>query len=533
MGKPRILVLGAAGVVGQHLMLNRPDWCDPLFYTRKEGFPELFDVVGPLDTEEQVVNLLEGLGIVGILNLAGEASPDAVERDQDKYWWVNRNLPIALATWCRDRDKWYFHASTQAVHEGTHSPYSVLLHPWEIPVNEYGRQKRWVEEHLQKWFKLHAIFRLTFILGVRPVSSLGRKNPAEAMLEDPGMPQTVDRWFSPLCAHAAARKIWSLMECTMLYQLYQVRWVLGNPISVTRHDLAGRLGGRGRGVSSSEFVGIAERPVDTTYAVGFNEPLEEGLERIKVEFMNRDEISRVQLAKEVALFLKRNEASTFQDLEKGFHFHHALVAEDFKRIGPTTEEGLLLWYTVTEAYIWELSAYHTEPGFNYVGMCQGIQDRLIAEGRSRVLCLGDGIGTLSLILAKAGLSPIYHDLSLSKTAQFAVFRHRAHQQRVEYRLSMDWSPVSLEDNLKDLDAVVALDFFEHLPNVERWVQMVWKVLRQGGVFLAQNAFGIGSGQEGSIPCHLAVNDKYQSEWAPLLERSGFQLEPASGWWRKV
>lgn len=62
---------------------------------------------------------------------------------------------------------------------------------------------------------------------------------------------------------------------------------------------------------------------------------------------------------------------------------------------------------------------------------------------------------------------------------------------------------------------------------------VFKCLRKGGVFIAQNAFAIGDIEHGnSIPMHLAVNNKYETQWASLLEGIGFVLHENKQWWIK-
>jgi hypothetical protein len=80
-------------------------------------------------------------------------------------------------------------------------------------------------------------------------------------------------------------------------------------------------------------------------------------------------------------------------------------------------------------------------------------------------------------------------------------------------------------------AVISLDFLEHVVNVETWVQEIYKELEPGGLFFAQNAFACGSGPDGSIPCHLQINDRFVNDWEPLLARVGFE-QLSSNWYRK-
>lgn len=242
---------------------------------------------------------------------------------------------------------------------------------------------------------------------------------------------------------------------------------------------------------------------------------------------NMDLESRAQ---EIALFLQMPVSAVKGRLALGFGPLHAAVAEDFRRSDTATDEALLEWYRTTDAYIWELSAYHLDIGFNYGGMCSGIADHLFNAGIRRVLCLGDGIGDLTIAMARRGLQPTYHDLAGSRTADFAQFRQEIYLGMPASRdLTESWEP-TLQG---EYEAIVALDFFEHLINVEDWARTCVRRLAPGGLLLAQNAFACGDEEHGgSIPMHLTINNRFEHDWDPLLESLGMKREEG-GWWRKV
>lgn len=218
-------------------------------------------------------------------------------------------------------------------------------------------------------------------------------------------------------------------------------------------------------------------------------------------------------------------------LAKGFHENHRLVAEDFNEAGTDVNdpESLLNWYRTTEAYIWELTTYHLDERFNYSGMCDGVASHLKGAGKKSVLALGDGIGDLSMRCAEEGLAATYHDLEGSRTAEFAMYRFNRAGAKVNTLFTDSFDPIL---GARKFDAVVALDFFEHLVNVDSWVMAVYKTLKKGGVFQAQNAFSCGDAENGnSIPMHLSINNKYTDEWDGLLEEIGF-VNQNNGWWQK-
>lgn len=239
-----------------------------------------------------------------------------------------------------------------------------------------------------------------------------------------------------------------------------------------------------------------------------------------------------QIANDISIFLNKDLNDVKSRLLKGFHENHRLVAEDFTKNNTdvNNSESLLSWYRKTDSYIWELSSYHLDGGFNYAGMCQGISDGLTATGRNKVLVLGDGIGTLSMCLSNNGIDVTYHDLENSQTSNFAQHRFKSAGLDIKTHFTDSWNP-SLGQ--VKYDAIVALDFFEHLVNVDDWVKAVYAALSGNGAFIAQNAFAIGDAEHGnSIPMHLSINNKYEKEWPELLLNTGFVLHENKTWWIK-
>lgn len=94
------------------------------------------------------------------------------------------------------------------------------------------------------------------------------------------------------------------------------------------------------------------------------------------------------------------------------------------------------------------------------------------------------------------------------------------------RLAPGWTP---DLGTEEWDAIVSLDFLEHVTDVSAWVAAIKAALKPGGFFCAQNAFAIGSGEQGSMPMHLARNDKYETEWDPTLFGLGFS-QIGSNWY---
>lgn len=601
----RVLVLGASGIVGQHLRLFEPQDYDVCYQSRTllpwadvhQGTPTC---QVDFTKEADVVAMLGVLKPDIVINLAGENRPDVVEQAPERSYFINVMLPTILAHWADTAlGRWLIHVSSQAVFAGDRAPYAPVLMvdgPKNSPVNAYGWQKEQAEELISAFARV-LIVRLTFVIGIRPFPYCGRANPLELMFNigQPALTKTVDgrqqqvndRWFSICWAQDAARGLWEVVGTLdpldpLLDRYLQRRRVLhlGSPVSYTRYELAvvaamqRHIMAQGSEVSarpSAEYLvepvkhddafptpQYARRPVDTTFApgsityTGFDEGLRQSA------FIWRHTLDLWSLndrAKEMALYFNMNEGQAQTELLRGFHHHHATVAKDFRDAqhkaradasrGLAPSSGwdtmrLLQWYKATERYCWELTAYHLDVGFNYKGMCEGIRAYCQQHNFKRVLCLGDGVGDLSMVLIDGGIEAVYHDLLASVTARFALFRMARRYSGVMGRppvlLTEDWAPPPAhrpESPLaRSFDAIVALDFFEHLPNVPAWANFVATALKPGGHFLAQNAFGIGDdAHEGSIPMHLVENNKYVEEWPVLLASFGLVHDP-SGWWQR-
>lgn len=485
-----------------------------------------------------------------IVNLAGENRPDVVERNPRRYLPINVEVPTWLSWWCNAHNVHYVHVSTQAVFGG--EPPKSIPNPgpeWyppygadspRVPVNAYGMQKLQAEVEVSAAGKTWSIVRPTFVLGVRPFPQMGRQNPMEYWLSA-GAPvaesQTVaklrevdDRIFSPSFASDVAEQIWEVAKG----QPTRGPINLGIPCEATRYQLAQmvRTDLEVEPLQSSSFPDIAPRARNTSFRNSrYHAELRPMLDVSEREYNDRERLGIYQRAKELAIFLGEPYDVAWCHLARGFGALHNAVAEDWRKANPQADAEILEWYRTTEAYLWELSAYHVDPGFNYSGMCQGIIERLKSLGVQEAMCLGDGIGDLTIALGKAGLHGIYHDLKGSVTARFAEFRQQMYLQSCDMGCTEGWEPLLPVDS-GSMQSILSLDFLEHVTDVEAWIRAIYDRLQPGGWFLGQNAFGLGSGPNGSIPCHLERNDRYEKDYGPLMIAVGFQQYETTNWWQK-
>lgn len=551
-----VLVLGASGIVGQTLRYFVLDGVNFIFcrsgrlsHYDPNGREDGLHVTADLTIEEDFDLLFNYFDPIVVVNMAGINNVDKVEKDSEKAYAINVEAAEKVAKECASRNIGLIHLSSQAVLGGDYpfySAHSELIRKPEEPVNRYGRQKLDAEVRVSVAHPRTVIIRPTFVVGVRPFPWIGRTNPVEHMIVDKELKQVDDRKFSVVFAEELAREISKQIAILLRKEESSTGTLLyvGGLESVTRHSLAVEVAKHRtpkpkiEAVAHSSFQNCAERAMNTTYgpgAVGSTD-FEAGVESVvKSSHGFNDLFSPDEFIKEISLFLGVHRDKAASRFAEGFHYNHAKVAEDFKlHVNAYEENQLLDWYKLTDTYIWELSAFHCDSRFNYVGMTKGIyeaiQNSKYGERPFRkVLVLGDGVGTLSGYLCQRGVVVYYHDLRDSLTAKFADFRFQRRGLGVNYCFgdSHSFTP-SLSGAY---DVIIAMDFMEHLPNVREWVQACWGVLRPGGALMARNAFGQGSGLEGSIPCHLPCNDGMEDKWDATVKEFGFE-HVANEWYFK-
>src|SRR5437868_1987246 len=139
----RIAILGAAGIIGQHLRLCIPNGVEPIWIRRtSDPLHRGLD----LTDASAVAEFLELERPDAIINLAGESRPDVVEADPESYHRINAVVPGELARWCHENGCHYVHVSTQAVFGGENPPYAPDSE--RLPVNQYGAQKLEAEQRV-------------------------------------------------------------------------------------------------------------------------------------------------------------------------------------------------------------------------------------------------------------------------------------------------------------------------------------------------------------------------------------------------
>ena len=163
MADARVLVTGASGLLGRHLMqeFQRNNWT-----TQGLAFSRAKDDLIKVDLNDKaaVEDIFKSFKPSAVINCAAERRPDVVESDPSKYEEVNVAVPLTLAELCSRFDAFLLHISTNSVFDGTNAPYKPS--DKTNPLNTYAKHKLAAEEAIKKLnFPRYAILRIPVLYG--------------------------------------------------------------------------------------------------------------------------------------------------------------------------------------------------------------------------------------------------------------------------------------------------------------------------------------------------------------------------------
>ena len=186
------------------------------------------------------------------------------------------------------------------------------------------------------------------------------------------------------------------------------------------------------------------------------------------------------------------------------------LIRDWKLVEPSNPESVRAFYKSTTNYIHRMVRFNLSSAYR-----SRLEKAKSAIGR--IADFGGGIGTLSLMLAKAGNQVFYIDLP-SQHRSFAEYRFARHGAIVEIRDSLY--------DLSNLDYVICFDVLEHvhpqeLPDV---VNAIASSLKPGGILIETSDFGCSD----DFPMHFDTKDLFNRL---MFENRLFLREPGT-WVRK-
>jgi SAM-dependent methyltransferase len=217
------------------------------------------------------------------------------------------------------------------------------------------------------------------------------------------------------------------------------------------------------------------------------------------------------IAGTVADFFQLPESEVRARLQHEFDHPGVGVAEAWRDAAPETPEDVTRFYEETTSYVFDLAADHCRDRREDVWM--PILDRLARAPGKEVLAFGDGIGTDSIALARAGYQVTYFDLP-GVTSSFARFRFA--RECLAGEISFVDRREALPENA--FDGIVSIEVLEHLSDPFGAMELFHSLLRDGGIVLLTESFeSIGP----DFPSHLEGNAMYAGRTHQLMESIGF------------
>jgi dTDP-4-dehydrorhamnose reductase len=158
----RALVIGASGQIGGHLLAELARRGHAAVGTRRgfavPGLPSL-DIANDAHVRQAIADVRPG----AVFLPAGFTWVDGCEKDPERAFRENRDLPLAVARAARDAGALFVHFSTDYVFDGKDGPYGEDAPA--SPVSVYGRAKLEAEERLRAEVPAHVIARTTTVYG--------------------------------------------------------------------------------------------------------------------------------------------------------------------------------------------------------------------------------------------------------------------------------------------------------------------------------------------------------------------------------
>ncbi|TDO10648.1 MULTISPECIES: dTDP-4-dehydrorhamnose reductase [Halomonas] len=153
----KLLITGGTGQVGFELRRQLVTLGEILAPTR----PEL-DLADAQAVERWLARHQPDL----VVNAAAYTAVDGAETDTALATRLNAQLPAQLADYCRARDAWLVHYSSDYVYSGSGSaPWRETAKP--SPVNAYGRTKLAGDRAIEQSGCRHLIFRTSWVYSAR------------------------------------------------------------------------------------------------------------------------------------------------------------------------------------------------------------------------------------------------------------------------------------------------------------------------------------------------------------------------------
>ena len=215
----RVLISGANGLLGHHLIQSRGQGTEILGIVRSKDFggSQVKYETRQIDLMQfsEVIQVLDTFAPEVIIHTAAEGRVDTVQKRIDEFRKLNVELPALLSKYAKNSGAQIVHLSSNAVFGGKAESYSDLS---ELdPINDYGVLKAEAERSVIEQNPGALIVRPILMYGWPQPS--GRQNPVTSWIsklrESKRIRVVDDVWTEPLAAWDCAETIWCALEIEM------------------------------------------------------------------------------------------------------------------------------------------------------------------------------------------------------------------------------------------------------------------------------------------------------------------------------
>jgi dTDP-4-dehydrorhamnose reductase len=166
----RVLVTGAAGMLGSQLLLSAPRGVEAVgtdLVAAPTGNPRVAHPGVDLNARAELEKLFDSLApLSGVVHCAAYTAVDKAEEDEPRALQVNAEAPRVIAEVCAARGIHMVHVSTDFVFDGEkRTPYGPEDAP--RPLSAYGRTKLAGEQRVLRALPTAAIVRTQWLYGPR------------------------------------------------------------------------------------------------------------------------------------------------------------------------------------------------------------------------------------------------------------------------------------------------------------------------------------------------------------------------------
>jgi len=208
----RVLVLGAGGFLGQHVVTSLGERALPQARTAEFAGSGAFNL--DLADPDQLAQLLESSPVRALINCAAASAPAACERDPATAALLNIDLPRVLGEWSAREGARVVHVSTDLVFGVVPAPAGGFREEdAPAPVSTYGETKARGERALLEACPKAMVVRLPLLYGDSHGSGRGASDDLFGVLARGERARLfTDEWRSPLPVSVAAQALVELVD---------------------------------------------------------------------------------------------------------------------------------------------------------------------------------------------------------------------------------------------------------------------------------------------------------------------------------